>query len=436
MTAYQSLKREKAILCIKSGCLLTFIEGYLNKINMSGINQEDEDDFAINENEVSRVIELDNAHDGVKDFNDSDDDDEDNEMDTDDAAAGPDQDDSVLTFSGHRDSSVICVRIHPVNSEIVVTGGQDDRAFVWSSRDGSVILECTGHMDTVNSVGFSHDGALVATADMKGLIKVWQVDTGAEVWSFEADEVEWIQWHQVSSVLLAGTRDGQVWMWKIPSGELKTFVGYGPGATCGKFLSDGKHACVGYDDGALKIWDLKSNQAVRTVAGHDGHKDSVYCLDHNKNGSLILSGSGDMTAKVTNVATGKIVSTLACQHSEDEEDSVESVAFSKIHDYAVTGTLGGSLEIWDLPSKSVRHKCEHPHGIVKILWSPNDASFFTSCLDGNIRQFDSRNGQLLKTWQGHTAGILDFDISSDGSLLVTASDDSSSKVFSLLTPAT
>ncbi|KAK3741761.1 hypothetical protein RRG08_020955 [Elysia crispata] len=397
---------------------------------MSDLNQEEEeDDLALNENEIVRVIDLD---DGEKDYNDSDENEEDNdEMDTDEAAAAaPTQDDSALTFSGHRDSSVICVRIHPANSEIAVTGGQDDRAFVWSTRDGSVILECTGHTDTVNSVGFSHDGAMVATADMKGLIKVWRVDTCTQVWSFEADEVEWIQWHQAAPVLLAGTRDGQVWMWKIPSGDLKTFVGYGPGATCGKFLPDGKHACVGYEDGAVKIWDLKSNQALHSISGHDGHKDSVYCLDHNSNGTLVLSGAGDMTAKVTNIATGKVVSTLTCQQSTDE-DSVESVAFSKTHDYAVTGTLGGSLEIWDLPSKSVRHKCEHPHGIVKILCPPTGATFYTSCLDGNIRQYDSRNGQLLNTWQGHTAGILDFDISSDGSILVTASDDSSSKVFSL-----
>ncbi|GFN90510.1 angio-associated migratory cell protein, partial [Plakobranchus ocellatus] len=324
----------------------------------------------------------------------------------------------------------ICTRISHINPEIAVTGGQDDRAFVWSTKDGSVILECTGHTDTVNSVGFSHDGSLVATADMKGLIKVWQVDTCLEIWSFEADEVEWVQWHHAAPVLLAGTRDGQVWMWKIPSGDLKTFVGHGPGATCGKFLPDGKHACVGYEDGTIKIWDLKSNQTVHSVSGHEGHQEAVFCLDHNSNGSLLLSGSGDMTAKVTNTATGKIVSTLRCQQLTDE-DSVESVAFSKTHDYAVTGTLGGSLEIWDLPSKTVRHKCDHPYGVVKILWSQSGATFYTSCLDGNVRQFDSRNGQLVKTWHGHTAGIMDFDIARDESIIVTASDDSTSKVFSL-----
>ena len=39
-------------------------------------------------------------------------------------------------------------------------------------------------------VGFSHDGAYVATGDMVGLIKVWKVATQQEVWSFEISELE------------------------------------------------------------------------------------------------------------------------------------------------------------------------------------------------------------------------------------------------------
>lgn len=41
--------------------------------------------------------------------------------------------------------------------------------------------------------GFSHDSTLVATGDMSGLLKVWQVDTKEEVWSFEAGDLEVIR---------------------------------------------------------------------------------------------------------------------------------------------------------------------------------------------------------------------------------------------------
>ncbi|CAG5129165.1 unnamed protein product, partial [Candidula unifasciata] len=325
----------------------------------------------------------------------------------------------------------ICTRLSPTSHEIAVTGGQDDRALVWNTQDGSVIFQCTGHADTVASVGFSYDGSMVATADMKGIIKVWRVDQGKEIWSFEVSEVEWIQWHHAAPVLLAGTKDGQVWMWKIPSGECKTFAGYGPSAVCGQILPDGKFAGVGYEDGMVKIWDLKTAAAVHTISGHEGHQSSVYCMDASSNGSLILTGSEDMTAKVINSSTGKVLSTLKCHDSGEEDNSVETVGFSHTHDYAATGTLTGDLEIWDLPTKSVRHKCDHPFGIVKLMWSHTSPVFYTACLDGNFRQFDSRNGQLVRTWHGHAAAILDFDLAKNEGIAVTASDDSIAKVFSL-----
>lgn len=55
----------------------------------------------------------------------------------------------------------------------------------------SFYLLCfAGHKDSVTCAGFSHDSTLVATGDMSGLLKVWQVDTKEEVWSFEAGDLE------------------------------------------------------------------------------------------------------------------------------------------------------------------------------------------------------------------------------------------------------
>lgn len=113
-------------------------------------------------------------------------------------------------------------------------------------------------------VVFSHDSSLVATGDMSGMIKVWKVASKEEIWSFEVGDLEvrealsgaggisqmntsvircspqWLEWHPCAPVLLAGTDDGNVWMWKIPSGDCKTFQSSGCQATCGKVLTDGE----------------------------------------------------------------------------------------------------------------------------------------------------------------------------------------------------
>lgn len=51
---------------------------------------------------------------------------------------------------------------------------------------------------------------------------------------------QWMEWHPQAHVLLAGTADGNSWMWKIPSGDCKTFQGPACPATCGRILPDGE----------------------------------------------------------------------------------------------------------------------------------------------------------------------------------------------------
>lgn len=104
--------------------------------------------------------------------------------------------------------------LDPATNSLAVTGGEDDKAFVWRVSDGEVLLECTGecedrilwfwqrqtagsfccsssgHKDSVTCAMFSHDSSLVASGDMSGLIKVWKVETKEEIWSFEVEDLE------------------------------------------------------------------------------------------------------------------------------------------------------------------------------------------------------------------------------------------------------
>ena len=84
---------------------------------------------------------------------------------------------------------------HPFFSQLVLSGGQIAGSCVPSTRYPDVLfsfcpLFFAGHKDSVTCAGFSHDSTLVATGDMSGLLKVWQVDTKEEVWSFEAGDLE------------------------------------------------------------------------------------------------------------------------------------------------------------------------------------------------------------------------------------------------------
>ncbi|XP_065808279.1 angio-associated migratory cell protein [Labrus bergylta] len=350
------------------------------------------------------------------------------------------QDDSELTFSKHS-GSVFCVSLDPATNSLAVTGGEDDKAYVWRLNDGEVLLECTGHKDSVTCAVFSHDSSLVATGDMSGLVKAWKVETKEEIWSFEVGDLEWLEWHPCAPVLLAGTDDGNVWMWKIPSGDCKTFQSSACQATSGKVLPDGKRAVVGYEDGTVRFWDLKAGNAVHVVKGQDGHKGALTCLACNKDGSLVLTGSVDGTAKLISTVTGKVVGWFSLEvgkakasNEGEESNSVESVGFCNILPLIALAYLDGTLAIFDLSTQVLRHRCHHEAGIVHLQWEDSSSVVSTCCLDGVLRLWDARSGGIVSEFRGHAAEVLDFSINREGTVAVTASGDHQAKVFCIQRP--
>lgn len=155
----------------------------------------------------------------------------------------PPEDNSILAFTKHV-GSVFCCDLHP-DGKIAVTGGEDDKAYVWSVETGQEVMDCKGHKDSVIFVGFSFDGAYLATADMAGLIKVWKVNTeNTDAWpvvfEYETDDLSWGQWHFGARVLVCGVHTGDIYVFKIPSGDTKVLQGHNVKVECGKVSNSQK----------------------------------------------------------------------------------------------------------------------------------------------------------------------------------------------------
>ncbi len=72
---------------------------------------------------------------------------EDYEGDEEDEDLGMDEptieDDADFCYEKHT-GSVFCCDLEPTKSSIAVTGGEDDKAYVWKVGDGEPVLECSG----------------------------------------------------------------------------------------------------------------------------------------------------------------------------------------------------------------------------------------------------------------------------------------------------
>lgn len=84
--------------------------------------------------------------------------------------------------------SVFCGALSK-NENFAATGGEDDKAFVWDTVSGDIVLECTGHKDSVTFSDFNHDDSYLATGDMGGFIQLWKFSDKSAVWNYEMDDM-------------------------------------------------------------------------------------------------------------------------------------------------------------------------------------------------------------------------------------------------------
>lgn len=98
----------------------------------------------------------------------------------------------------------------------------------------------------------------------------------------------------------------------------------------------------------------------------------------------------------------------------------------------ISGTLNGSVSIWDLTRQMVRHQCaksgdQNVSGVTKMLWIKDQ--LVTAGLDGSITVYQGRSGEKSLVLTGHRSELLDICYSDKQNILLTASDDGTARIF-------
>lgn len=353
----------------------------------------------------------------------------------------PERDDSILTFSKHSDS-LFCGSFNS-DATLAVTGGEDDKAFVWAVDTGNVVFEVTEHKDSVIAAEFSYDGTFLATGDMAGEIKVFKIEKDyKKVWEFSMGDMSWLKWHRKANVLLAGSEVGEIYIWRVPSGDCKVLGGEGNKCEVAMFTSDDKSLAAGYGDGTFKLWDVKNQQVLLSIPPEVRTSENenepvpppaITTIDTDNENHLIIIGSVDGTAKL--IGKNGIVGVLPASSTGAEVFPVEKVLIDcpgfelKV---AVTGSLNGKVIVWDVARQSIRNECqdEDPTGITTILWA-KDQTIVAGTLGGAIKAWNIRNGELKFTLLGHSNNVHDLAYHEKKNLLLSVSEDKTAKIFKL-----
>jgi hypothetical protein len=193
--------------------------------------------------------------------------------------------------------------------------------------------------------------------------------------------------------------------------------------------ADGKRIVSGSADRALKVWDGDTGQVKFTL---EGHGDRVTSVAVSADGKRIVSGSLDRTVKVWDAQTGKDELTL-----KGHTAGVTSVALSADGKRIVSGGRGigdikepGEVKVWD--AETGQHLLTlkgHSRAISGVCFSPDRKRIVSGSEDRTLKVWDVETGQVKVTLTGHTREVRSVCFSPDGCRIVSGSHDNTVKVW-------
>jgi translation initiation factor 3 subunit I len=163
---------------------------------------------------------------------------------------------------------------------------------------------------------------------------------------------------------------------------------------------------------------------------------AVWCLDMDWTTSKFMTGSGDMTTKLWDIERGVTIATIDCK------SSVRTCNFSYSGNQAAYSTdkaMGFNCELFIIDVRNADSSLNKADPVLKMpmatskitsmVWGTLDESIITGHENGQISRWDLRMGKEINTVKEHTSNINDIQLSKDGTYFVTASKDTTAKLF-------
>jgi len=350
---------------------------------------------------------------------------------------------------------------------LVISAQQNSTAQIWDVATGQNVAAFAEHEPT-SSINFptehglwdaalSNDGTLLATADMSGLTKIWDVATKKElhilpgqgsdirqvafspddtalatagldsmvtVWDMadgdillripHVQPVNSVTYNEDGTRLVTTSWDGIVRIWDAGTGRKEIdLLGHSGMTLDAEFSSDGQLLFSGGVDGTAKIWDLSPDKEVLTVSGHG----IVLATDFSPDGQSFVTAGVDSTAQIWDAATGesRIVFT-------GHQAPINGANFSPDGTELITGSFDATVKVWDVASGAELNTLSgYGSPIRSSKYSPNGAYIAASDETGEVFVWDANTGELLWSHNEHNALTIGIAFSPDSTRLISGS---------------
>ncbi|RPD60693.1 WD40 repeat-like protein [Lentinus tigrinus ALCF2SS1-6] len=287
-----------------------------------------------------------------------------------------------------------------------------------------------------------------------------------------------ISWSSLNVVGIA--LGSSAYAWKAETGEV-TLISEGPEDTYISSLdysNDGQYLGIGYPNGAVELWDVETQQKLRTMAGHSaqvgvlswnghilssgcqdgsiwhhdvrvarhkvmellGHQGEVCGLKWRSDGELLASGGNDNVLNIWDGRVGDVgpsTPSSARWTKRNHTAAVKAVAWCPWQPALLAsggGTSDATVHIWNTTTGARLHSLVTPAQISSIQWSPHRKEFLTTHgYPTNaimVHSYPSMD-KVAEIKDAHDSRVLFSAISPNGELVCTAAGDENLKFWKI-----
>jgi WD40 repeat protein len=271
-------------------------------------------------------------------------------------------------------TAIYAVSVSP-QGDRVAFASQSQKVSIVRTKDQAVSAELQGHKHRINSIEFSHNGVLVATASM---------DRTVGLWDTQSNEVTALCGHkaQVNEVDFN------------PSGTLLASAG---------------------GDRLVQIWDTKARASKLSFTDA---KAPVQAVRFSADGRLLGYADEEGNAVVRSTEDWSVVTAI-----KTPEKDIVSIDFSSDGTKLITASYAGVVRVWSVPEgTSLGVLAGNKDKLWRIRFTP-DQRIAAASWDGSVHFWDSETLQQEAIFDAHDHWVTDVAFATDTNMMATASED-------------
>jgi WD40 repeat protein len=303
------------------------------------------------------------------------------------------------------------------------TGSARSQLLSALQQSPSLIALLHGHTNTVFSVAFSPDDAILASASADGSIRLWDVITRQPLGlplAGHTDTVFSVAFSPDGTILASASKDQTIRLWDIKTRQPLgvPLAGHTDTVFSVAFSPDGTILVSASKDQMIRLWDVKTRQPLGPAL--IGHTSEVFSAVFSPEGATLASASRDRTIRLWNVKTHRPIGSPLSGHG----DSVMWVTFSPDGTTLTSASGDNTIRLWDVKTQQpVATLAGHTAPVFRIAFSPGGAMLASASGDKTIRLWDIHHRQFFENLSGHSGRVCSIAFSSDGAILASASRD-------------